>query len=467
MITGKQYRKSLDDGRAVYFEGQRVNALADHPVLGKAVDLIADGYDRWFDESNQAGANPVLGAAATGGDLAGVLPLLDEADALVNLTYQSIMCLLTASGRSKSQRAEYSERIGAFAARLSEEDLRCALCITDGKGDRGLPPLMQPDPDAYTRVVSRSAEGVVIRGSKLHITAGPLAHEFLVMPTKAMKPGEEDYAICCAVPVGAPGVKVVARTSASQAADQRHHPFSKHGIYPEGFVIFDDVFVPNERIFLDGEVGQAALFAHALGLWERLKALTLMADDADTLVGLAQLVAEANGLTKVAHIREKINDMVIYATLIRAGLLSAVATAKTSDRGIGIPDETFTNVTKFYAADNYSTMVRNLQDIAGGSLVTAPTMADLDNPEVGPLIEKYMATGAQAGGRYRTYLLHAIRDMTADAAGGHTAAIQLHAGGGMYAQRIVARKHYDIEGAKRKARQRVGLPDVTTDPIDF
>lgn len=95
---------------------------------------------------------------------------------------------------------------------------------------------------------------------------------------------------------------------------------------------------------------------------------------------------------------------------------------------------------------------------AGGSVVTAPSSAELDYPETCPLIEKYMATGRHAGGRYRTSLMHAIRDLTADTAGGHRAVIQLHAGGGLHAQRLVTRKHYDIEAAKQRARELIGLP---------
>lgn len=450
MMDGEWYRRSLEDGRAVYLDGERVADLVKHPVLGRAVDTIAAGYDHWQCAEAEA-SNPLLSVTATAADLQAVLPLFDEADALLNLTYQAIMCLLTASGRIQGLAEEYPRRIADYVEYLRREDRRAALCITDAKGNRALPPLRQEDPDAYTRVVERRVDGVVIRGAKLHITAGPLAHELLVMPTKAMHAGEEDYAICCAVPISSPGVKVVSRTSAPRGEDRRDFPVSGNGVLPEAFVIFDDVFVPAERVFLDGEAGHAAVFAHALGLWERLKALAHMADEGDLLVGLAQLAAEANGLAKVSHVREKINDMIIYATLVRAGLHAAAANAQVTPQGLAVPDELFTNAAKFYGAENHAVMVRHLHDIAGGSVVTAPSMADLDNPEVGPLIEKYMATGGGVTGRYRTGLMHAIRDLTADAAGGHNAVIQLQAGGGLFAQRLVARKHYDLDGAKRRA----------------
>jgi 4-hydroxybutyryl-CoA dehydratase/vinylacetyl-CoA-Delta-isomerase len=460
MLSGEQYRESLDDGRVLYFEGARVPELAKHPLLGRAVDSVAAGYDHWYDPGESA-RNPLMNVSTSQTDLQAMLPLFEEADGLLNLTYQTIMCLLTASSRIGDTDAPYAERMAAYVRELQVKDLRSALCITDAKGDRSLPPLRQEDPDAYLRVVDRRGDGVVIRGAKLHITAGPLAHEFLVMPTKAMKAGEEDYAICCAVPIGAPGVSVVCRTSASRAEDTRDFPVSSDGVLPEGFVIFDDVFVPNERIFLDGEVQHAAVFAHSLGLWERLKALTFMADEADVLVGLAQLIAEANGLARVPHIREKINDIILYATLVRSGLLAAVSSSKITPEGFAVPDERFTNAAKFYGAENFAVMVRHLHDIAGGSVVTAPSMADFDNPETGPLVEKYMATGNGVTGRYRTALMHAIRDLTADTWGGHNAVIQLQAGGGLHAQRLVTRKHYDLGAAKQRALQRTGLTNAT------
>ena len=147
----------------------------------------------------------------------------------------------------------------------------------------------------------------------------------MTIPTKSMKAGEEEYAIAAMVPVNAPGVKIINTTYAPRHEDTRDFPVSGKRSTPEGFVIFDDVFVPNERIFLDGEVSSAALFAHSLGLWERLGGLTGMADGADVMVGLAQLIAEANGLAGQAHIKEKISEMIIHATVVRACYEAAIA----------------------------------------------------------------------------------------------------------------------------------------------
>ena len=142
-----------------------------------------------------------------------------------------------------------------------------------------------------------------------------------------------------------------------------------------------------------------------------------------------------------------------------AVLEAAISNCHVTPEGAAYPDELYTNAAKYYGAANYNLMVRHLHDIAGGSVLTAPGMADLENAEVGPLIRKYMSTGPGVDGAYRTRLFHAIRDLTADALGGWKAVTNIQAGGGLYAQRIVTRKHYDLEGAKQAALEVAGLAD--------
>jgi len=225
---------------------------------------------------------------------------------------------------------------------------------------------------------------------------------------------------------------------------------------PEGFVILDNVFVPYERIFLDGETRQAAIFAHSLGLWERLGGLSAMAEEADQLVGFSQLIAEANGLADVGHVKEKISEMIIHATLVRAALEAAIANCQITPEG-AFPNELYTNAGKYHAAANYSAMVRHLHDISGGSILTAPSIADLENEVTGPLVRKYLGTMNGVDGEYRARLFHAIRDLTADAYGGWKAVTNVQAGGGLYAQRIVTRKYYDLKGAREKALEVAGI----------
>ena len=456
MLTGEQYKKTLADGRATYFEGNRVDDLPGHPVLGHCVDQVARGYDRWYSPGEGA-RNPLMSIPRSAEELRARIPLQHGSDIVSAVTYQSIMTLTTAAARIGAALPKFADRIRGYVEQAQRADVRIVECITDAKGDRSKPPVQQDDPDAYTRVVDRNSKGVVIRGAKLHITGASLAHDLMTIPTKAMHAGEEAYAIACVVPVNAPGVKIVNTTYAPRHEDARSFPISSLTHMPEGFVIFDNVFVPNERVMLDGQTEHAAVFAHSLGLWERLGGLSAMAEEADQLVGFAQLMAEANGLAAVSHVREKISEMIIHATLIRATLEAAVSNCEMSADGTAFPNELYTNAGKYHAAANYNLMVRHLHDISGGSILTAPNISDLENEATGALVRKYMSTGKGVDGEYRLRLFHAIRDLTADAYGGWKQVTNVQAGGGLYAQRIVTRRHYDLKGAKQKALEAAGL----------
>jgi 4-hydroxybutyryl-CoA dehydratase/vinylacetyl-CoA-Delta-isomerase len=458
MRTGDQYKDSLNDGRHTYFEGERIDDLVHHPILGQTADVTAESYDKYYDPAPDA-VSPLLSVPTSADDLRALIPMLHDAGMMAHVTSTSIQTLKTAAGRMADVKPDYIDRIGTYIAEAQQDDVRITQCITDAKGDRSRPPAKQDDLDAYVRVVDRQRDGVVIRGAKLHITGASFGHDLLTIPTKAMKPGEEDWSIGCIVPVNAPGVKIINTTYAPRHEDPRAFPISASYHYPEGFVIFDDVFVPNERIFLDGETAFAAVFAHSLGLWERLGGLSAFVEEADQLVGFAQLVAEANGTAGISHVKEKISEMIIHATLLRSSLDAAISNCQIGDEGAAFPDELYVNAGKFHAAANYNLMVRHLHDISGGAVLTTPVPADFENAEVGPLARKYMSTGNDVDGEYRAKLMHAIRDLTADAYGGWKFVTNLQAGGGLYAQRIVTRRHYDLDGAKRKALAVAGFTE--------
>lgn len=455
MKTGVEYLESLRDGRRVFIHGRRIDDVAAHRALSIATTAAAATYDLFHDRY-QSGDNPVFRVPTSVDDLRHRIALIQEADVTVALT-SSVMALVTASSQLAQADPVYRERILRYVELCREQDLRVCECITDAKGDRSLSPSKQDDPDLYLRTVERRSDGIVVRGAKFHITAAPIVHELVVMPTKRMRPGEEDYAVAFAVPVNTPGVTLVSTDHAPPTEDQRHYPFSSRYAMPDATVFFDDVFVPNERVFLDGYVEHSAAVAHALGLWERLSGVAELAHLFDILAGLAQLLAEANGTAAIGHVKDKITDIAITATLVRSGMEAALANAETSDDGMICPSELYTNAAKYHAASQYAVMVRNLHDIAGGGVATAPSMADLDSPELHDLITKYLrgATGIDA--RHRMALFHAVRDLTADAWGGREAVSWLQSGGGLFAQRIVLRNHYDMEGAKRAARVVAGL----------
>jgi 4-hydroxybutyryl-CoA dehydratase/vinylacetyl-CoA-Delta-isomerase len=459
MLTGQQYLESLRDGRNIYINGYVVPDVTQEPLLNRGALWAAQGYDTFYDPALDA-HGPYFFIPTSVDDLREQQLRQLHWDFPTTSTATGLLMVLTAASRMRPDYPVYADRAEQFFRQSRRRDIRGVVTITDAKGNRTLPPGKQDDPDLYTRIVDRVPGGIVLRGAKLHISSAAIAHEMIVMPTKAMKPGEEDYAVACAVPVNAPGVRIVSASFAPRPDfDPDFYPYSSRFPMSEGMVIFDDVFVPDVRVFLSGEVEHSATFAHSLGLWERLGSVGHYAEMADTLVGLAQLIAESNGLERVAHIKDKIAGMINYATIIRAGLEAAIQHAAFTPEGWASPDELYTNAAKFYAAAEFSRIVRDLHDIAGGSVLTAPSLRDLRNPETAEYIGKYMRTMDGVDAAYRMRLFHAIRDYTADAYGGWQHVTMLQAGGGLYAQKVVVAKHYDMDRAKSLALDVAGLND--------
>jgi 4-hydroxybutyryl-CoA dehydratase / vinylacetyl-CoA-Delta-isomerase len=455
MKTGDEYRKSIRDGRSVIYQGRTVTDIEAEPSLRLAVDAVAAGYDRAF-QPGPGVVNPNMRPPRSRDELRQKIPWYMELDMLTDVTYQSLATLLTAAPRLKEFEPDAAERMYRYVETGLTDDIRIAECITDAKGDRSVRPLDQEDPDAYVRVVDRQTDGVVIRGAKLHITGASFAHDLMVIPTKKMGLGEDAYSIACMVPVQSPGVHCV-NTGFVGEGDPRDAPTSVQRAMFDAVVIFDDVFVPAERIFLDGRPELAAIFAHTLGLWERLGGLTGLVEQADRLVGFASLIAEANGTSRVSHVREKIDDMAIYATMIRAGLEAAIANAEETVDGYVYPSQLFTNAAKHYGASQFNLMLRHLHDIGGGSIATVPGTSDFEHNEVGELLAKYF-TGAVVGeGHRRAQLFRGIRDVTASPFGGWRQVTNTQSGGGLFAQRLVARRAYDFEHARALALSAAGL----------
>ena len=462
IITGDDYRRSLRDGRQVYYDGSLVADLSAHPRFTAAVDVTAASYDRAM-EQRDASDQPdqELEYPRTEADLRWQVEefagLEGSRDMTRLSTYSGLLGMQTAADRLEADLPAYAGRVREFVHECRTTGRRCVPTITDSKADRRKGPAQQADPDQYLHVVDRRKGGVVLRGAKLHIRGAAVVHELLVLPTKQMKPGEEEWAVACAVPVNAPGLKVVNVVPGGPSEAAAYYPYSHDRTIPMGFVIFDDVFVPEERVFLCGETAHSATFVHSFGVWDRISSAGLMAADADLYVGLAQLLAEANGVDRVHHVRDKIAELVLHATMVRAGLEAAIANATMTAEGFLVPSELYTNAAKHHASTNIHRMMMLIQDIAGGSLINAPLPGDLDSEEIGALVKKYMRGTDWADGEYRARLLYGARDIVADTYAGHWQVAGLHGSGGPYAQRLVARKQYHMEAAKQRALSAIGL----------
>ncbi len=204
MMTGDQYRASLVDGRRCFIDGERIDDPAQHPLLASAVDSVAATYDRFYDSDPHA-FHPMYLVPRTSEDMDRRMQALGHSDITAGTT-AACMALVEVAPALGKLRPEYRDRIYEFVETCKAADVRCSEAITDAKGHRRRRPSQQDDPDFYVRVVDRQRDGIVISGSKMHITGAPIVHEQVVLPTKSMKPGEEDYAVACSVPTNAEGL---------------------------------------------------------------------------------------------------------------------------------------------------------------------------------------------------------------------------------------------------------------------
>ena len=442
MRTAEEYRQSIRDGRASYLEGQRVVDPVTHPLLRVSVDWVASTYDRTC-SAGPGARNPIFDQPATPAELDEQMSFLIEADVTAAST-AGCMALGTVAPRLAEAKPAYRDRLERFLQRCREDDLRVAAAVEDGGG---------------LRVVRRTDDGIVLKGATRHVLAAAVVHELCVVPPGDMSADDADGAIACAVAVDSPGVKIISITTAPRAEDSRHFPISREKSIPDCTVLFDDVFVPWDRVFLDGEVEYSGALADALGTWERARAAANLADEAELIFGLAQTITEMNGVPDAMHIRDKLSKMAVWASMCRAGWTAALAHAVTTETGVVVPADAHVYATMAYGRSLFNEMVSYLHDVSGGLLLTCPTVADYENPETHEYMEKYLRTMDGVTGEDRMKIFHVIRDLTADHYGGWAKITNQMVGGGLYAQRMATLRTYPAEAAKARARRVARIPE--------
>ena len=284
---------------------------------------------------------------------------------------------------------EELERVRRFYRHCAENDLAVCVAQTDAKGDRSKGPAQQDDPDLYLRVVSSDSEGIVVRGAKVHTSVSVNSDEIIVLPTRAMGPDDADYAVSFAVPVATKGVKLY--VSAYGAGDRNSFEFplsSRHKML-ETLTVFDDVFVPWERVFVCRQPDKAGPLALTFVEYHRFTAVSYKLPLVDAMVGAAGVIAEMNGVIRAGHIRDKLTHLITYAETVRALTEMAALRFRTGAHGIAYPDPMTTNMAKYTFATNYHHAIELVQDCAGGLLVTGPGGEDWENPEIRSVLEKY------------------------------------------------------------------------------
>lgn len=472
--TPAEYRASLKDDRTVYFRGQRVPDVTTHPAMAEAVthacidyemaenpayrDLAVVGsgpsaYSRYYHlpvASEDLGKRSSLIEAATReGKTLVVLIKEIGTDALFGLH-------LTASAMDGRLGTDYLSRVKKFYERCRESDLALCVAQTDVKGDRSKGPSEQAHPDYYVRITERRPDGIIVNGAKVHTSVSVNANEIIVLPTRAMSEKDADYAVAFAVTPGTPGVKLIASPHGTGPREPFERPLSAGRKMFETLTVFENVFVPNERVFMAGEWQFAGQLAVEFVEFHRFTAISYKLPLVDLLVGSAFLLAEYNGLNRVSHIRDKLAKLVAYAETLRALTHAAAQRFHMKEPGLAVPDPMLVNLAKLHFAAGYHQAVSWAQDIAGGLLVTGPAAEDLESPETRQYIERYFGAGdVTAEARLRA--MNVLGDLTASDFGGYQEVLAVHAEGSIEAEKLTALRNYDRNSAMAYAKQMAGI----------
>ena len=465
--TSHEYIRSLQDSRRVFYRGEPVADVTAHPVLGIAVRHAAldyemadnprfrelaiaeEGYSRYFkfpaSSADLLKRSALIEAATREGKTLVVL--------IKEIGTDALFALHTLAPQLEEP---YASRIRTFYEHCRDGDLAMAVAQTDVKGDRSLPPAKQPNPDSYLRIVERRADGIVVRGAKVHTSVSVNANELIVLPTRAMSAQDADYAVAFAVPVDTPGLTLIASPYLGTSKSAAEHPISAEHKMIETLTLFEDVFVPGERVFLCGEWQLAGEMARRFVEFHRFTAISYKLPLVDALVGAALLAARVNGTSGASHVRDKLAWLISYAETLRALTHHAAEQSMIVD-SIAIPNALLVNIAKLQFAQGLHDAFRAVQDIAGGLLVTYPAPEDLNHATYGAAVRRYLSGAGGVDGADRLRVINLISDLTTGEFGGYQAVLAVHAEGSIEAEKITILAQYPQEPAVQYARWLAGL----------
>jgi aromatic ring hydroxylase len=475
--TPQEYKASLQDNRVIYYKGEQVKDVTTHPVLQVAVQHACIDYQmaedpRYHDlavvhdRDTGMAISRYYHLPRNSNDLLQRSQLIETATRLgrtlvvliKEIGSDALFALhMVARHMDDHLHTAYLPRVKQFYRHCAENDLAVAVAQTDVKGDRSLGPSAQAHPDYYVRIVEERPDGIVVRGAKIHTSVLTNANEVIVLPTRNMAEADKDYAVAFALPVNTPGLKMICSPYGSPRESTFDHPISGQHKMTETLTVFDDVFVPRERVFLQKEWQYAGGLAKTFVEFHRFTAISYKLPLTDALAGAAQLIAEYNGLTRAGHVREKLTRLIAYTETLRALTKQAALDCRIAEEQIAVPSPLLVNIAKLHFAENYHRMVACLQDISGGILVTAPGEEALHNPATRPYIEKYLGGAGDVPAATRLRVLSMISDLTASDFGGYQEVLAIHAEGSIEAEKMTIHREYDFRRSLELAKYMAGL----------
>jgi len=481
--TAEQYLETINDGREIWVLGEKVKDVRTHPTLSGIIQTTAmdfvlpnhpdyrhlfvtqdeDGEDINFLLTSPKSAEDLLrrrecyiaGVRAGGG----VVVHCMGSDALAAFA-------VVAQLMDSKLKTNYVDRVTNYQRMLQKQDLAITGAITDVKGDRSLKPSQQKQhQDYYLRIVDKNKDGIVVRGAKVHISCTPGANEVLCLPCRTHGEADKDYALAFATPVNAPGIKLLGVEPITRTYGEEGNfdfPKSSHFQPPECLIIFDDVFVPWERVFMCGEWQFSRSLAYAFASYHRLFGSCKMIGKLEILTGAAALMAEYNGVDKEDHIRKKLAWMaMITETVALLGKAACLDPETEFGSDVVMPNRMAINASKYTFASNFHQMCQHLQDISGGLAATVPSYRDWTNQEIRPYIEKYLSARDGIPTENRLRMLRLAKDYT----GNFYQIDTIHGEGSMAAQQMFLYGSADWSKMKAAAQRAAHIDGWQEHPI--
>jgi len=487
IITGSDYIDSLR-GRnlAVYLFGELIAEPVDHPMIRPSINAMALTYDLAVQQPELATAlspftgervNRFLHIATSADDLVMQNKMQRRLGQLTGTCFQRCVGMDAFNSLysitfeiDEKHGTSYHARLKAFLTQMQQGNYVIGGAMTDVKGDRNKSPHQQADPDLYVHVSRRTPEGVYIRGAKAHQTGCINSHWLVVMPTLRLGPEDADYAISGAIPVDATGITYIygrqscdTRSLEAGGIDSGNQNYSGQ----EALVIFEDVFIPNELIFMNGETEFAAMLVERFTCYHR-RSYVCKSGVGDVLIGAAATVAEYNGVERASHIRDKLVEMThLNETIYATGIASSYQSAATKS-GAFLCDDMLANVCKHHVTRVTYEIGRLAQDLAGGLVATMPSESDYRHTEIGPLLEKYLKGREDIPTENRIRILRLIENMTLGRNAVGYLTESLHGAGSPQTQRIQIQRQMQLAFKQQLAKRLAGidLPEAAIDDLN-
>ena len=474
--TGDEYRTSLDDGREVWMNGEKVKDVCAHPQLKPVIDVRARIYDMQHDPSTKDQTT----YQENGEDFAIGLRLpyepkdWEDKRKAVDLVMHDIGGIVTRVGDetigemwSLWDGKEILNEIDPRFAENIEKHIHTAIKLdpfhvsanTDPKGDRSKAPQDQ-DPDMLVHVVKETDAGIVIRGAKYE-TAASYSNQAFLKPTIANWGNSElsDYALGCIVKMNAPGVKHICRIGFAGRAPNADYPLSNKVDEIDTLMILDDVLIPWEDILFYQHTRAASFIRATLHRYSAFPFVQRTLSYADLIIGAALWNVKQTGLDKQQAVQEKLSELAVWREGIDAFLTASIATAEESPNGLLMPNQSMLMSGRVHALSNLPKMMHTARELCGGQICVTPDAATFSAPDTKPWMDKFYTINDNWIADDRRKLLGLARDLLNSDYAGHRLTFQLFAQSAPFAQLGAVYRNFDWDGPLEFAHKAANLSE--------